>query len=66
MIKTASRVGLGAVFALGILVAPAAFAEEGKTSSGVESNSSNQGNQSDKNMQENAASADKSKQSGAK
>ena len=65
MTKTAYRAGLGAILALGLLAAPAAFAEEGKTSTGAESNSANQGNKADKSTQENAASADKEKQAGS-
>lgn len=67
MIKTASRVGLGAILALGLLAAPVAFAEEGKTTTGgASSNSGSSGDKTDKSTQENAASAEKGKQSGSK
>ncbi|GLS46801.1 hypothetical protein [Methylobacterium brachythecii] len=46
-----------------MIAAPAAFAEEGKTSAGgTFANSGSSGDKTDKSMQENAASADKSKQ----
>ena len=63
MTKLASRTALAGIFALSMLAAPAAFAEEGKTSTGgAASNSGSSGDKSDKSTQENAASADKSKQ----
>jgi hypothetical protein len=69
MTKTISRAGLGAVLALGLLAAPAAFAEEGKTSGSAAGStaepSSKGGGSADKSVQENAASADKAKQQGA-
>lgn len=63
MTKLTARAALAATFALGVLAAPVAFAEEGKTTSGgTEANSGSSGDKTDKSTQENAASADKSKQ----
>ena len=63
MTKLALRTALAGIFALSMLAAPAAFAEEGKTTSGgAASNSGSSGDKTDKSTQENAASADKNKQ----
>lgn len=63
MTTLASRTALAGIFALSIFAAPAAFAEEGKTSAGgTSANSGSSGDKTDKSTQENAASADKSKQ----
>lgn len=63
MTKLPSRVALAGIFAVTIIAAPAAFAEEGKTSTGgTSANSGSSGDKTDRNTQENAASADKNKQ----
>lgn len=63
MTKLTSRAALAGFFALSTLAAPAAFAEEGKTTSGgTSANSGSSSNKADKEVQENAASAQKDKQ----
>lgn len=64
MNKIAARVVLAGFFAASMLSAPAVFAEEGKTSAGGSSsgNAGSSGDKTDKSTQENANSADKSKQ----
>ncbi len=63
MTKLAS-VALTGIFALGMIAAPAAFAEDGTTAKGGSSsaNSGSSGDKTDKSTQENANSADKDKQ----
>lgn len=64
MMKLTARMALAGFFALSMLSAPTAFAEEGTTSSGGSSsgNAGSSGDKTDKSTQENAASADKNKQ----
>ncbi len=63
MRRSTIHAAVAGLFAVSLLVAPIAVAEEGKTSSGgTSANSGSDGAKADKGMQDNAASADKNKQ----